>query len=574
MLARAHSIVTAVVLAALFSLAVFINTPNSLLMYVFLGGTVLSGALILLHRETTLPHQTGFGWLCFYLFMSVSLLWSKAPFFSQVSWLVMSCSVLMLLAGSQTWLRRYSPAIICAQIFTAFLLVLDRFPYVNFKLPFINWQDYDPNGLGALLGLGAFMLLSIIATSTNRRHILLYLGFVFLAVLGLIMTSSRGALLCFILGLMIVGVLNIKHPLLQKHRYGIAGAIGVLMFTAMVLTWERFSQWLTYPLQDISVSGRITQWVATLDMIADRPLAGTGLGTYYLAYPLYRQPGDPSTGFFVHSDPLQFATELGLPGMVLFYACVGFIFYTLAQRYIQSPVSSNQRLALSAMGAALFGMLAQSHITFLFYIPANLMLWSLALGIYSSWFEQPARAFTRVGRAGMTAFLLMVALLAGSIGISRFFIDKGDMITAARYGSPLNPDLYLKGAQKEIDMWRLGGAKPDADEETDILNTLSQAATLNPFSAMPDYLRGQLAELQGQMDTALYFYATGAAKNPRHYQVRDAYMNLLEKRGDWKTLYRQADRALRDPLPYFYLGKFQQYREKASMHLMKGIVEP
>src|SRR5581483_2192840 len=62
---------------------------------------------------------------------------------------------------------------------------------------------------------------------------------------------------------------------------------------------------------------RFLIWRGSWEMLMAKPWWGIGLGSYYLAWPPYRDPADQTLGFFVHNDYLQIWIEAGLPALLL-----------------------------------------------------------------------------------------------------------------------------------------------------------------------------------------------------------------------------------------------------------------
>jgi O-antigen ligase len=61
--------------------------------------------------------------------------------------------------------------------------------------------------------------------------------------------------------------------------------------------------------------GRISYWHAAVDAWTQRPLLGSGAGTFYQASVAYQQNHDMTS--FAHNLPLELAAELGIPGFLL-----------------------------------------------------------------------------------------------------------------------------------------------------------------------------------------------------------------------------------------------------------------
>lgn len=557
-------------LAALSGAFTFVNTANSLITYTLIAGMIAIGGIIISHKRAVIPSAPAMIWAGTFSLATLSILWSMAPHYSQLTWLVFSCGIIALLAGAQSPFLKMAPFILGAPIIAAFLLLLDRLPYIDFQLPVINKQEYDPNGLSALLVSACFLMIAVWTQHKNNLLRNFILGLIAIAVCGIIISNSRGALLCLTGGCALLAFLNRQHVLLNRHKYSLGVIFLCVLCTALFLTWERFDEWLTYPLQDVSISGRLAQWEATVRMITQHPLRGTGLGTYYLAYPAYRPIGlDPSTGYFAHSDPLQWAVELGIGGAIVFYAGIIFILY----RAFRLATDHSEFLAVSSIAVGLLTMFINAHWTFLYYLPANIILWGYGLGMLSYFNQQHAVPLYRQARFGLGCFLAVMALLLANIAYTSYYLDKNDTVKATGIGTSLNPNLFLAQAD-DILLNHEQNHQPISDaDRIFVTELLDQATTLNPFSAMPDTLRARMALLNEHEDIAVYFLSTALLKNPSYHSARLLLIQLHERRGEWQSVHDLTAYILRNPLPPYYSGLFEQYKNKSATHLMKQILD-
>src|SRR6478736_4697352 len=74
-------------------------------------------------------------------------------------------------------------------------------------------------------------------------------------------------------------------------------------------------------LTDLCANNRLQWWGEALDVAADRPVGGSGAGTFVLARRRYRESATPVTE--PHSVPLQLLADLGVVGLALGLAVVG-----------------------------------------------------------------------------------------------------------------------------------------------------------------------------------------------------------------------------------------------------------
>ncbi len=105
------------------------------------------------------------------------------------------------------------------------------------------------------------------------------------------------------------------------------------------------AQTLAYVLHEDGHRGRLGLWSNTLDLAWDHALFGVGIGNWQFLYPRYDRGENISSGAAPrrpHNDYLWIASELGLPGLVVYLWIVGIALFTGA------------RLILSARSRAAF----------------------------------------------------------------------------------------------------------------------------------------------------------------------------------------------------------------------------
>jgi O-antigen ligase len=141
---------------------------------------------------------------------------------------------------------------------------------------------------------------------------------------ALVLSGSRGAVMSLGAACLVYGALMAWRGQLGR-REAFAGAAVVAAALALLL-WvgpghlgemtrklERVTEFETEP----SLSARVTGWRATLGIVADHPLIGTGLGTFPDAWLRHYPPGTANVWKETHNDYLQVAAETGLVGAAL-----------------------------------------------------------------------------------------------------------------------------------------------------------------------------------------------------------------------------------------------------------------
>lgn len=164
-----------------------------------------------------------------------------------------------------------------------------------------NWRERGRRWLTALLSKKIILRISLL-----------------IIVAGLVMTHSRMGNSSFFIALALMGCIG----LIINRK---AGRSLVILLTSLLILdifvvgtffgIEKVSQ----RLQQTSAKkeSRDEVALATLEIIQQQPLTGTGAGTFYTAFPQYRTE-EMGSGFYVntHNDYLEFSSEFGLFGTI------------------------------------------------------------------------------------------------------------------------------------------------------------------------------------------------------------------------------------------------------------------
>ena len=128
---------------------------------------------------------------------------------------------------------------------------------------------------------------------------------------------------------------------------------------------------------------RWSLWKDTARLIGGHPLLGSGLGTFPVAFTRVQST---FLGQFVnhaHNDYLELASDLGIPAAALFFGSTGALLVRVARKAASSEVSFERAMALGCLGS-IAAILLHSLTDFNLYIPANVLVFSLILGLASS----------------------------------------------------------------------------------------------------------------------------------------------------------------------------------------------
>jgi O-antigen ligase len=192
---------------------------------------------------------------------------------------------------------------------------------------------------------------------------------------ALLLTNSRGGLICSSLALLVSLGLLVAGKF--KRRFGYAIVICLLVSIGVAAWLARMGR---IGSEGVIDEGRWQVYGFSLEAIHQRPLFGSGAGTFESLLPSLRTANFNNWGVwdYAHSTILEIAVEMGLPvaGVIVIAACASIIF--LARRTLSSD--GHKRAGLAAItGIAVLSYL-HSMIDFSLQIPGYLIVFATLIG--------------------------------------------------------------------------------------------------------------------------------------------------------------------------------------------------
>ncbi|MEX2454102.1 MAG: O-antigen ligase family protein [Rhodospirillaceae bacterium] len=209
----------------------------------------------------------------------------------------------------------------------------------------------DAAGPGGWLWSVAIFLKYVI----GRSWLLLYAALALFA--ALLLTHSRAGIGAAILACIVFFACAARGT--ASGRTTVLGALlvvpvaGFLMWAAGAGMTERLAK-----LPDASVE-RLTIYRLTAGLIAERPLLGTGLGTFADVFPAVRTPDIRPRIDFAHNSYLENALEMGIPAALAFYLSLGLV----AGIFVRAQIRRTAAQPWPAVGIAATVLVA-SHALF------------------------------------------------------------------------------------------------------------------------------------------------------------------------------------------------------------------
>jgi O-antigen ligase len=213
-------------------------------------------------------------------------------------------------------------------------------------------------------------------TETPRPLVLTFSMF-FLCLMAMFLTGSRAGVVLSLFALIVTFTLYFRRDL--PPRSGILISLGGGVATALVLL--QFMGGVVsnrFDVSGLADEGRFSAYQSTLQMIADHPWFGTGLGTFVWAFPAYRSPEISMSGVWdiAHNTPLELASDLGLPLAGAIYLGWLMLFVILA-----FGIRKRRRDTVMPLAALSVGLIAVLHscIDFSLQIPGySIVVFALA----------------------------------------------------------------------------------------------------------------------------------------------------------------------------------------------------
>jgi O-antigen ligase len=265
-----------------------------------------------------------------------------------------------------------------------------------------HWPFADNNSLGALLAVGVLMFFSEALRGGKEQKLNIAASLVMFA--ALVTTEGRAIMLAF-------AVTFFLFIILAGRGHGKAIGLFLIGVVIVLCTFKQSDlsvyHWFDDGAKTLSsfatasanepnklTGSRLMMWESAAVMIKNHPVTGTGIGTFFLYYPEFRNPLDDSAGFMAHNDLIQFGVEMGGIAPVIAIFMVMFVFLTTIKK-VRSAVSDVEKLNV-LMPCVLFLMVCLHSLSnFNFYILPTLMIAGVML---AAWNKQIASSVYSVDR--------------------------------------------------------------------------------------------------------------------------------------------------------------------------------
>ena len=221
----------------------------------------------------------------------------------------------------------------------------------------------------------------------SRRKLLLFLFMPVSAVVSIVASSSRGA----VIGLIPVILWMLVKSKKRFKALVLASVVGVGIWILLPPEQKmRFSSIGTE--EDATSLSRMLYWKQGLDIMKNHPVTGIGLKNWlpYVIrnYPPFYSPNSNRPQWQLpHNIFIEAGAELGYPGLLLFLVLVGTFLYTNARtRKLarQLPGGGKLEVGIShGLDAGLFGYLVAGFFVTVFYYPFFWISYALTVALHN-----------------------------------------------------------------------------------------------------------------------------------------------------------------------------------------------
>ncbi|MCK4764549.1 MAG: O-antigen ligase family protein [Candidatus Aminicenantes bacterium] len=216
----------------------------------------------------------------------------------------------------------------------------------------------------------------ISAFDEKSKRILAYFAAVLLLGSALVLTGSRAGILTLVLSFMVFAqfsfYLRRSRVVRQKLKLFFIGITAVAIFFGIQTTADKF---LSTKFEN---AGRFLRWPATMSMMSDYPVFGTGFGTYRYAYFLYDRDEGGGWSTHAHNDYLEAGAEGGAAGSLLFFSLIGMMIFSIFKMWTNRRHPGMKMVGIGII-SSIFAAAFHSIFDFSLHIPANVFVFVLVL---------------------------------------------------------------------------------------------------------------------------------------------------------------------------------------------------
>lgn len=180
-------------------------------------------------------------------------------------------------------------------------------------------NNAGPNNTGCLLAVAVAMAFLLVRADAERRYRALYVAFMPVAIVAIILTASRTAMISVVIGLAVIGLDSRRFTAGRVVRLVPLGlvALGLAVFLVPQKALDRLGT-TSSEISNGTLDGRTLYWKLCLRLFTEHPFQGVGSGAFPSENLLLG-----GRGIVAHNAFLSILAELGAVGLALFVGMIG-----------------------------------------------------------------------------------------------------------------------------------------------------------------------------------------------------------------------------------------------------------
>jgi O-antigen ligase len=246
--------------------------------------------------------------------------------------------------------------------------------------PFVN-RDHFAGFVELTAPLGCALILF---QAWGRGKLPLVLLFTVLPIGALVLCASRGGMIGFAFGFVLLLCLSREHHIVKRQ---LLSAAALALIAGSFVVWlgmrEAIQRLGSLTSEEISRDRRVFMYRDTWQIFLHHPWGGTGLGTLAVVYPRYESYYDGLIVEHAHNDYLELLAETGLVGGLCGLAFVVLLFQQ-GHANLQSAEGHLGPATYAGSMAACAGLLLHCMVDFNLHIPSNALILIILASIATS----------------------------------------------------------------------------------------------------------------------------------------------------------------------------------------------
>ena len=227
---------------------------------------------------------------------------------------------------------------------------------------------------------------------------------------AILLTGSRAGFIALVIGLGVFAFARVGRGRGRKRMALVAAGMLVVLLAAIFMVPPlRSRMQRTFSLDSHSAAFRYYTWLGSMDMVQEKPLLGSGPGTFEYSYPAYARAGFTR---MAHQSFLQIAADAGIAALIAALVA-GIAAVWLCLKLAQSRVDTTGAIAAAAAGW-LVALAVHNLADYSLYVPAVAVSAFALLGAALGPVDAPAaNGEGTVGSRWGPAIMLLVLLASG-----------------------------------------------------------------------------------------------------------------------------------------------------------------